>query len=640
MLPRRAFLVLVSTSSHFGWHSSIGRQFSAQMSRTGRRNAFSFGSNTSGFGSAGNTNSAFGTGNKSFPFGGSTSSAAPAFGSTNTNTTAFTGFGTNTGTATGFGSSQPAVSSSGGGFGFGSNTNTLGSGGFSFGSSKPAGGGFSFGNNTNTGLGTGTSTGFGVGTNTGFGTATTSSSGFGTGTFGTGTNIGFGTGTSNFGTGTNSFGSGGGGLFGGGLKTTQNTPGFGLGTASNTFKGFGQPQQQQQQQMLQQHQQGAGLCPSVSLYMAVCAPAYFSDERDEVLKKWNQLQAVWGFGKGFYAPGLPPVEFSPDNEFCRFKAVGYIKMPTFSPEEGLVELVINKKESIVREQQAGLVGELCKVYGGAVQVCVEYVKPGPGDCKTRLCFYVQHRNPNGETKKANTWEVYQHLRNDQHRQTITNLCIETATPLVALTEVQLKEYLEKPPRGLDPVLWEQGKRDNPDPSKYLPVPLVGFQELQARFKAQETESTLLQGQLDKIAGDVCSMQSRLATLQDHLAECHRKQRQMAHRVLQLVVRQECVRKRGVPITSTEEKLRLRLENLQSQLHAPTQYMGKLNELLSQMSAQGSNGVSSAENSQLSPETEGDVKEFLSWQQDGISEVVAILKSDMKALEAMVKSKGK
>ena len=46
---------------------------------------------------------------------------------------------------------------------------------------------------------------------------------------------------------------------------------------------------------------------------------------------------------------------------------------------------------------------------------------------------------------------------------------------------------------------------------------------------------------------------------------------MAHRVLQLVVRQECGRKRGVPIDASEEHLRIRLEAMQSQLHAPTQY---------------------------------------------------------------------
>ena len=51
---------------------------------------------------------------------------------------------------------------------------------------------------------------------------------------------------------------------------------------------------------------------------------------------------------GFYAQNAVPVEFNPDNPFCRFKAVGYIKMPTFKPEDGFVELQINKKESEVR----------------------------------------------------------------------------------------------------------------------------------------------------------------------------------------------------------------------------------------------------------------------------------------------------
>ncbi|XP_018025604.1 nuclear pore complex protein Nup54 [Hyalella azteca] len=496
--------------------------------------AFSFGSNTSGFGSGGGSSSMFGTGNKSFAFGSpSTTTSASAFG-TNTNSNTFSGFGNISGTNTGFGNSAPATNS---GFSFGSNTGALGTNsntgtGFTFGSNKPAGGGFSFGSNTNTGLGTGTSSGFGLGTNTAFGTNTTTSSAFGTGTFGAGTNT--------------SSGFGSGGLFGGGLKTTQPMLGFGLNSSNNNtaFKGFGtggcltqQPQQQQQQQ---QQQQGA----SVSLYMAVCAPAYFSDERDDVLKKWNQLQAVWGCGKGFYAPGLPPVEFTPDNEFCHFKAVGYIKMPSFSPEEGLVELVISKKESLVREQQAGLVGELCKLYG---------------------------------------------------------LAQETESLLL------------------------QGQLDKI-----------------AEDVAQETESLLLQGQLDKIAEDVCSVQSRLAALNDHLTECHRRQRLMAHRVLALSVTQECHRKRGVPITGAEEQLRLRLENLHAQLHAPTMYMGKLNELLSQVTAQGNNGGNKAteESSSLSPDTERDVKEFLSWQQDGITEVVAILKNDIKAFDAMIKSRTK
>lgn len=48
-------------------------------------------------------------------------------------------------------------------------------------------------------------------------------------------------------------------------------------------------------------------------------------------------------------------------------------------------------------------------------------------------------------------------------------------PLVQLNDEQIKEYLEKPPNGINPILWEQAKRNNPNPSKLIPVPIVGFQ---------------------------------------------------------------------------------------------------------------------------------------------------------------------
>lgn len=38
------------------------------------------------------------------------------------------------------------------------------------------------------------------------------------------------------------------------------------------------------------------------------------------------------------------------------------------------------------------------------------------------------------------------------------------------------------PAGIDPALWEQGKRENPNPKKFFPVVKVGFQELQMQFK--------------------------------------------------------------------------------------------------------------------------------------------------------------
>jgi len=53
---------------------------------------------------------------------------------------------------------------------------------------------------------------------------------------------------------------------------------------------------------------------------AVSLPQIFGDERDAVIAKWNQLQALWGKGKG-YVNRTQCVQFKPDNPFCKFKVV-------------------------------------------------------------------------------------------------------------------------------------------------------------------------------------------------------------------------------------------------------------------------------------------------------------------------------
>jgi len=51
---------------------------------------------------------------------------------------------------------------------------------------------------------------------------------------------------------------------------------------------------------------------------AVSMPQIFGDERDAVIAKWNQLQALWGKGKGYFSR-TQCVQFKPDNPFCKFK---------------------------------------------------------------------------------------------------------------------------------------------------------------------------------------------------------------------------------------------------------------------------------------------------------------------------------
>ena len=74
-----------------------------------------------------------------------------------------------------------------------------------------------------------------------------------------------------------------------------------------------QPQQQQQAQQTSLEQLGT----------AVTLPQIYGDERDAIIAKWNQLQAYWGTGKGYYSnQGF--VTFTPDNPYCRFKVFKFV----------------------------------------------------------------------------------------------------------------------------------------------------------------------------------------------------------------------------------------------------------------------------------------------------------------------------
>ena len=50
--------------------------------------------------------------------------------------------------------------------------------------------------------------------------------------------------------------------------------------------------------------------------------------------------------------------------------------------------------------------------------------------------------------------------------------------------------------GIDPLIWQQAILDNPNPDKYLPVPMVGFTELYKRLKQQESQTKLHQTKLN------------------------------------------------------------------------------------------------------------------------------------------------
>ncbi|XP_061655388.1 nucleoporin p54 isoform X1 [Phyllopteryx taeniolatus] len=604
--------------------------------------AFNFGSGAASNPAATTTGFSFGS------FGAkTTASTAFGFGTPATTTTAASGFGTLT--APSFGTATTTAAAPATGFSFGSTSTGFGglgaggtaAGGFSFGgfglnanpaatavgfnagcfgAASTAGNAFNFGNSL---ASTGTFGGFGTTTAAAPGStfSIASSSNTTGGLFGTTQNKGFGF-TSGLGTG-----------------TAAGTTGFGTGLGTTSLGGFGgftlQPTQQQQGglfgQPAQQQAQPNQLYQQVT---ALSAPTLLGDERDSILAKWNQLQAYWGTGKGYFSNNNHPVDFNQENPFCRFKAVGYSCVPISKDEDGLVVLVLNKKEADVRVQQQPLVESLHKVLGSnqTLSVNVDGVKSLPND-QTEVIIYVVERSPNGTSKRIPASTLFTYLEQANIKVQLTQLGVAMSVTRTELSPAQLKQLLQNAPAGVDPIIWEQAKVDNPDPEKLIPVPMVGFKELLRRLQIQEQMTKQHQTRVDIVSNDISELQKNQATTVAKIAQYKRKLMDLSHRVLQVLIKQEIQRKSGYAIQVDEEHLRVQLDTIQSELNAPTQFKGRLNELMSQIRMQNHFGaVRSEERYNVDADLLREIRQHLKQQQDGLSHLISVIKDDLEDIK--------
>lgn len=100
------------------------------------------------------------------------------------------------------------------------------------------------------------------------------------------------------------------------------------------------------------------------------------------------------------------------------------------------------------------------------------------DAKCQVIFYIEEKSHlNNETKRITATDLCNYLNQPLTKSQITNMGVEQIIPMITPDEDQLKEYLENPPKGIDPRMWKQAKEDNPDSTKFIPVPIIGFNEV-------------------------------------------------------------------------------------------------------------------------------------------------------------------
>ncbi|XP_042567481.1 nuclear pore complex protein Nup54-like, partial [Cyprinus carpio] len=318
------------------------------------------------------------------------------------------------------------------------------------------------------------------------------------------------------------------------------------------------------------------------------------------------------------------------------QAVGYSCVPDVKDEDGLVALALNKMgdEADVRSQQQQLVETMHKVLGGNPTLSVEGVRALPDD-QTEMIIYLVERSPNGTSKRVPASTLYSYMEQLNVKSALQQLGVIMAVSRTALTPAQLKQLLQNPPAGVDPIIWEQAKVDNPDPEKLIPVPMVGFKELLRRLKIQDQMTKQHQTRVDIISNDISELQRNQATTAAKITQYKRKLMDLSHRVLQVLIKQEVQRKSGYAIQLDEEHLRVQLETIQSELNAPTQFKGRLNELMSQIRMQNHFGaVHSEERYRVDADLLREIKQHLKHQQQGLCHLISVIKDDLDDIKTI------
>lgn len=358
----------------------------------------------------------------------------------------------------------------------------------------------------------------------------------------------------------------------------------------------------------------------------------FNDERDQVLGLFNKLQAYWGTGKAYHTQNQSPVELNQHQPNHRFKAIGYSEIKSEDGNEHkfgvLVSTTGNESQlnSMVLQFENNLKGLFGMNYGPKV----ETTKILP-DNKALLTFSVMDTNTN---IKLPARQLILYLNQPDVKMQLNSVFMTKFIQLVPLhppSKQEIDEYLKIVPQGIDELLWNQAKLNNPDPKKFIPVPLIGFQALNERLKLQEHETQQQRQRVELIVDDIENLERSVAVMKTKVDECKRKNVILGNRVLSVMVWQMIRRRRVYPIQAHEDQLRAKLEGLQAEMNAPSKLKGKLNDLMTKLKEMQSQQLGPSFN--IDDSLIKHVKTHLADEQEAIKHLLSLVKNLPKSQTA-------
>ncbi|KAG6855723.1 hypothetical protein H0H87_011615 [Tephrocybe sp. NHM501043] len=202
------------------------------------------------------------------------------------------------------------------------------------------------------------------------------------------------------------------------------------------------------------------------------------------------------------------------------------------------------------------------------------------------------------------------------------------------------------PQNISNELWEKARRENPNPSCFVPVFATGFDDLRARVDAQSAQSEKLKQRLTDVKKRIDALSERhTLTNVSRLQRATAQQVQVTQRLLAFAQHLHLLipTVRSSAIRPEEERLRGQLEEVEEEIRRG-RLAGKLNELWALIGAvaaatergrgvsgDGSSSGSAGDWAVVDEEGLAQIAQILSEQQAGLAHLTKVLQKAQKDL---------
>lgn len=189
----------------------------------------------------------------------------------------------------------------------------------------------------------------------------------------------------------------------------------------------------------------------------------------------------------------------------------------------------------------------------------------------------------------------------------------------------------KPPQ-VDQLIWDQACRNNPDPSRFVPVQACGFDDIKKRIEEQNKLAAQQTQTLQDASKVIEHMKHKhaVATL-TKLDDFKYRQVEISQRLIRVISKLMVLEARGTRLTAGEERLKKKFETILQDLTSPVMYRAKIEDFI----ALSRIAAPPAPLPQIDERSLENIAKVLKEQRSGLEVLTTMLQKDTKDVQMML-----